>query len=1154
MKKVIFLSYCFLFLLDGIYSKSTLPQNQADRPLTEKTQLENEIEGITGKHLFNQATEEIELVKREIISIKEAVAEVASQTNRNEEKEASLQATHLVSEIKNKIEAIEKNIISYEEVEKISSQYIANQYNQVTNKAQQIPAKPEEITLEKINATYIVIGKLEEEIENIEKEIILTTKEENEYRASTKKSLVVTSFEEEAKNTKKDGEKKNNTDKKESQKNIFLEKSLEKVLTIYYTIKKKLLDSKKNFFKVFLQNVKEKITSYKNKFVKEKDIIEKESEQIKKYEKKWLEKKEEVRLIIEKNKKNKKDKESNESTLELIEKKIKAFEKKILEKRDDNLSSDFSLILKNIQENILEESNIIIDINIALLKKQNDIFEGWLAYFTPDVSAKKVNTILKQHTFTATQGIDNENKVELEKYLQKINFYKSFLTPYTAQSRSYPFLSKEKSQKVKDIITRINEKINEITTLKVAIKNVSFVIPFLKEDLKTKTFWARSEYSISQEKIQSAVPEIVNFFLYIKNNFIQETQSTYLNLIKSSKKNIFLSALFILFCLLFLLLPSLYKRFFSYFANLIDGIEKQSYYTRQIRTVVSFLARQSRFLYFWINTSLLFYYNIIAATYFKSLFYLSSSFFSVYIIHQLITLIHEEGIGIGDFLQDEKEESLIRQIKHFFIYRFIIYLFFGLFFLRLAILTLNPASPLGEIFLATNFILIQIQLIVFFKKKYILPYIREIKFLGDYPKEIFAEYYKLFILVLTMIIIMSNPYVGYGYQVIYILLRSILSIALLPLCNNLFEWLKKESIFLFFNFEEGEVTQKLRISKISYLLFVTLMYFVIFSAMTVTIVKLWGYSINLHVIKNLLYENILPNESESLRTGLPYVSLSTLFIVIFYIIKGFFYSYCINTFFIKKILNQIVVSQTMQLTISILIKYISVLIFFILGLFTAGIQNIIVQLGAIILAFSFALKEPLADFVSYFIIIIQRPIKIGDFIRLNKTTGGAEPDIIGIVRSIDSRTTVIRQRNMHTIIVPNSLILTRILYNWSYHQHGFTAIDDFVFTVSWHHDPETIKTILLQVIDSYQIILKNPKAIVRCSDINNSGFEFLIRAFISNERATEQWDIASYLRILIIKRLHEESISFGISEHNVHLKNNIASDEEYQDQESLLEK
>jgi small-conductance mechanosensitive channel len=228
----------------------------------------------------------------------------------------------------------------------------------------------------------------------------------------------------------------------------------------------------------------------------------------------------------------------------------------------------------------------------------------------------------------------------------------------------------------------------------------------------------------------------------------------------------------------------------------------------------------------------------------------------------------------------------------------------------------------------------------------------------------------------------------------------------------------------------------------------------------------------------------------------------------------------------------------MQNTIMTLLKYIIVCSWFIIGLCTAGLQSIINKLGALIIALSFALKEPVADFISYFIILIQCPIKIGDVIKINKEGGGADIEVVGIVRAINSRTTVIRQKNSQTILVPNSIILKRSICNWTYHKSGFTAIEDFCITIDKKHDPEIIKNLLIKIIENYPAILKNPIPLIRCENITPIGYDFLIRGYIAIERASDMWDIASHLRILIAKKLDIENINFAVPEYKIKIENN----------------
>ena len=60
-------------------------------------------------------------------------------------------------------------------------------------------------------------------------------------------------------------------------------------------------------------------------------------------------------------------------------------------------------------------------------------------------------------------------------------------------------------------------------------------------------------------------------------------------------------------------------------------------------------------------------------------------------------------------------------------------------------------------------------------------------------------------------------------------------------------------------------------------------------------------------------------------------------------------------------------------------------------------------IGALVLGIGWVIKDPAADLIAYFIIIVQRPIKVGDYISMDDNTNG-------VVRRITPRSVEIRQK------------------------------------------------------------------------------------------------------------------------------------------------
>jgi small-conductance mechanosensitive channel len=174
-------------------------------------------------------------------------------------------------------------------------------------------------------------------------------------------------------------------------------------------------------------------------------------------------------------------------------------------------------------------------------------------------------------------------------------------------------------------------------------------------------------------------------------------------------------------------------------------------------------------------------------------------------------------------------------------------------------------------------------------------------------------------------------------------------------------------------------------------------------------------------------------------------------------------------------------------------------------------------LGIGLLTFGFSFKDLLTDVVAYFFILVQRPIKLGDYIMLDDET-------MGVVRKISPRAVLLRRKNSVTIVVPNSRILKSCVYNWNY-TRSFFAFDDIVFSVPFTANIVEVRKILLQVLAQHPEVLKVPESIVRLEDFGDKGYVFLVRGFLSFSNTLNQWDIMSDVRFKIVAALKEQGIT-----------------------------
>lgn len=792
-------------------------------------------------------------------------------------------------------------------------------------------------------------------------------------------------------------------------------------------------------------------------------------------------------------------------------------------KRDVLNQSNNEIFIQNIN-NFIDINNIIIGIymiNIELFyyKKNMAIIDSLYLINQKEVSVNQLHNTLKETGYQSNKKNYLDYSLMIKKYIEELEIF-------------FEIIQKHKIFIHQNLIDNMQKNYNNLKTLKKNLIKASCASKFLYKELQNKIFWSRSEKSIGLNKIKNCSFEIKLFIQELKNKFIPTIYNLYYHIYNIENINI-LQIIYLFIFIIFIIATSfIYKLLLRKLFTIIDKIEIQSYLIRKISLFINIISMQNILFFCWINLFFSVYLKIINYYYINTIFYLVSIPISILYTYTIIKMKYQK--------EDIQIHPNIEKIKYFIFNYLGLYSIIILFFFRLALMSLIYGNA-HKIILIIQCIILQIELILFLKKKNIMQKITNFPLLNDNIKKHLANYYQLIILFFTLIILMSNPYVGYGNQVFYFFSRFLFSIILIPIWNFIFDFIKNNSMYIFFTFDEGEARGIMRNAKLLYFLFLLLFYFITATIIIYIILNFWGYNVDISFITNLIYKNLLP-QNNNVQIAF---SIYNMYTPIVYIFKGYIISYFINHLVLNKILNPIIIGQTMQNTIIILIRYIIITTFFILGLCIAGLESLIIKLGTLIVGLGFALKEPIADFICYFIILIQCPIKVGDLIRINCEGGGRDPEVTGTVRSIKGRTTIIRQKSGQTIIIPNSLIVKRTVFNWTYYKSGFISVEDFIVTVDRSVDIDTIRNLLFKTIEMHPALLKNPQPLVRCENITTLGYEFLIRGYISPDRAHEQWDIASQMRMLLIKKLQQENINFAIPSYKLYIANKNQADQEY---------
>jgi small-conductance mechanosensitive channel len=538
--------------------------------------------------------------------------------------------------------------------------------------------------------------------------------------------------------------------------------------------------------------------------------------------------------------------------------------------------------------------------------------------------------------------------------------------------------------------------------------------------------------------------------------------------------------------------------------------------------VTGFISMMMQFLAIYLNGIFLWTLLLLVVKfgmsdiYIRALFYLASIPLWLFYVNRFIR--YAKAVNKA---QDYQLAGQKYQGRFFFILSVLLSSTIVLIFLQKVIVKVLPYSDVPRILQAINFIIFQVSLILMISREQFIMLIPSNTSFGKWLQDFVNRYYYLFLAGFIVIIVMSNPYIGYGTNFLYLLFRIALIMLLVPVIVTVHNKLKSVFAKLFFEYdEEGVLNERFPYARSSYGLLI-IGSFIFFSFLVFLIASnIWGFEVGFKEILSWLRKDLWSYRSA--ETGrLVAINAISLVRMLVYLIIGTAIALLINKYMIRRMFDLLMIESGVQGIILSLTRYVIILAALIIGLQGIGLgQSLLWYVLAIIGGLGVAGKEIVADVLGYFMILIQRPIKIGDFIKV-------DADLIGVVRHLNLRSVVIRRKNSLTILVPNSYLLSRPLVNWNYYRTYF-AFNDIFITVSYKADPQKVKELFLKVLDENYNVLRNPAPIVRLNDFTESGFLFLVRGFLSHDKVLDQYDIASDVRLELIRTMREHGFAVGV--------------------------
>lgn len=369
------------------------------------------------------------------------------------------------------------------------------------------------------------------------------------------------------------------------------------------------------------------------------------------------------------------------------------------------------------------------------------------------------------------------------------------------------------------------------------------------------------------------------------------------------------------------------------------------------------------------------------------------------------------------------------------------------------------------------------------------------------------------IFVLTVFIPILSA-LGFLEATLYVIKSLILSVAVLGsayVLLRVFDVLVRSAIS-YFRSKENNLefeTQKNLISNILSLIFLIISFLLL--------LLVWGFSIN--NLQDLWFK---------INAGIPFgnnsITPSSLakFLIIFFI--GYYL-----TRLLQKIINERVLPSTRldaggKGALLSGLGYVGIFLAALIALSSTGLDlsSLAILAGALSVGLGFGMQTIVSNFVSGIIMLIERPIKEGDWIEVSGYSG--------TVKKISVRSTHLQTFNKATAIIPNSDIISSSVVNWMHDEvDGRVSVP---IEVAYDSNIELVKKILLDIAKYNPKVMEDPEPTVLLRGFGESAIKLELRAFVNEKFSLF---IQSDLNFEVLKKFSEHGIEIPFPKRDVNL-------------------
>jgi small-conductance mechanosensitive channel len=256
-------------------------------------------------------------------------------------------------------------------------------------------------------------------------------------------------------------------------------------------------------------------------------------------------------------------------------------------------------------------------------------------------------------------------------------------------------------------------------------------------------------------------------------------------------------------------------------------------------------------------------------------------------------------------------------------------------------------------------------------------------------------------------------------------------------------------------------------------------------------------------------------------------SLSLIVTLMVVSVAVFWVSRAVSNLINRRLLIRLGFDRGSRAVVTTVVRYLLTAIGFVIVLQTAGVNlsSLTLFAGVLGIGLGFGLQNLASNFVSGLTLLIEQPIRVGDFIEIDK--------LLGTVESISIRSTTVRTLDGVFVIVPNIRFVENNIINWSYRDPRCRL--HVPVGVAYGSDTLIVTEALLAAARKDSKVLTDPSPRVWFKRFGDSALDFELLVWVN--QPTESEPIKSSLYFTIDRELRQRNIEVPFPQQDLNIRN-----------------